>query len=59
LIVTLLWSAYEAGVDYWQLVPRLGVFLILAILNALITPILVNPEPLCHLGKVAMVYSSL
>jgi len=39
---TIAWSAYEAGLDYWQWVPRLGVFLALAILNALIAPTLVD-----------------
>ncbi|WP_372028431.1 membrane-bound PQQ-dependent dehydrogenase, glucose/quinate/shikimate family [Pseudomonas kurunegalensis] len=37
-IGTVVWAAYEAGLDYWQWVPRVGIFLALAILNALAIP---------------------
>lgn len=36
--ITLAWTFYEARFDYWQLVPRLGIFWALAIVNALVFP---------------------
>ncbi|GHB19289.1 membrane-bound PQQ-dependent dehydrogenase, glucose/quinate/shikimate family [Salinicola rhizosphaerae] len=39
-IGTLLWAAWESGLNYWRWIPRLDVVLILAILVALVTPAL-------------------
>ncbi|HVI25327.1 MAG TPA: membrane-bound PQQ-dependent dehydrogenase, glucose/quinate/shikimate family [Xanthomonadaceae bacterium] len=38
LVATALWSAWESGLDYWRWVPRLGLFVLLGILVALVQP---------------------
>lgn len=43
LIVTVVWTATESGLDYWRWVPRLGLFVILGLLLALVLPNL-NPR---------------
>mgnify|MGYP002348358994 CR=1 FL=1 len=37
-IATLLWAAWESGLNYWRWIPRLDMVLILAILVALLAP---------------------
>ena len=37
-LVTVLWSVWEVGFDYWQWVPRLGLLLLLSIVFALLLP---------------------
>lgn len=38
LLVTVIWTAIESGSDYWRWVPRLGLFIVLAFLLALVLP---------------------
>lgn len=42
LAATVLWSAWESGLDYWRWVPRLGLLVALGILVALLQPRLVG-----------------
>ncbi|HEY0212001.1 MAG TPA: membrane-bound PQQ-dependent dehydrogenase, glucose/quinate/shikimate family [Paenirhodobacter sp.] len=39
-IVTVIWSLYEVGFDFWGLVPRLAPFLVMGLVAALIHPLL-------------------
>jgi quinate dehydrogenase (quinone) len=41
-ILTVIWGFAEAGLDYWQWVPRIGVPLVIAILTSLAAPLLVS-----------------
>lgn len=40
LVVTLAWSLWEVGFDFWQLVPRLMTFIVIALVLTLIAPLL-------------------
>ena len=40
LIVDLLWSFWEVGFDFWQLVPRIMVFLVFALVVSIVSPAL-------------------
>ena len=42
-VLTLLWTAWESGLDYWRWVPRLGLMVALALLVALLMPRLDRP----------------
>lgn len=44
-LATLLWSGWEARLDYWQWVPRIGLLLVLALILALLLPQLDRPFP--------------
>lgn len=37
-IVTVLWSIWEAGFDFWPMVPRLAPFVVMALVTALLAP---------------------
>ena len=40
LVVTLVWSLWEVGFDFWQLVPRLMTFIVIALVLTVISPLL-------------------
>lgn len=40
LVITLAWALWEVGFDFWQLVPRLMVFLVITLVVTLIAPLL-------------------
>ena len=42
LIVDLLWAFWEVGFDFWQLVPRIMVFLVFALVVSIISPALLK-----------------
>lgn len=40
LVITLVWSLWEVGFDFWQLVPRLMTFIVIALVLTLMVPLL-------------------
>ncbi len=43
-VFSLIWALWEVGTDFWQLVPRIVVFLVIAIGAAIIAPILLRKD---------------
>ncbi|MFV5503102.1 hypothetical protein [Acinetobacter sp. 226] len=44
LALSSLWAIYEVGADFWQLVPRIVTFLVIAIVASLFAPLLLNKD---------------
>lgn len=44
LVLSSFWAIYEVGTDFWQLVPRIITFLVIAIVASLFAPLLLNIE---------------
>ncbi|MGQ1397661.1 membrane-bound PQQ-dependent dehydrogenase, glucose/quinate/shikimate family [Acinetobacter baumannii] len=42
LIISSLWALYEVGSDFWQLVPRVITFIVIALVASLFAPLLMN-----------------
>jgi len=42
LLVSLIWAFWEVGADFWQVVPRVIVFLVVAIVTAAVSPLLLR-----------------
>lgn len=54
LVITLAWSLYEVGIDFWQLVPRLIAFIVIALLMTLIAPLFEDSRRLGRTPRVAL-----
>ncbi|HEX7029269.1 MAG TPA: membrane-bound PQQ-dependent dehydrogenase, glucose/quinate/shikimate family [Gammaproteobacteria bacterium] len=50
-IGTLLWTAWEAGLDYWRWIPRFGLMVVLAIVVALLLPRLSDRDGSRHFSR--------
>lgn len=50
LVLSLLWAFWEVGTDFWQLVPRVVTFLVIAIAASAISPLLTRKSGSSALG---------
>ena len=59
LAITLVWSLWEVGFDFWQLVPRLMTFIVIALVLTLMAPLLEGNRRLLGTVPVTVICSGL